>query len=194
MRERLEPLILKVSKKDIRWLLVRISPDKQQDALATIEAQWRKFEPELPIKLEFLAKLISKMYLTEDKLSKLFGWATMIALVISCLGLYGLTTFIAAQRSKEIAIRKSYGASIGVILKMLTLEYFKIVIVATLITWPVAHFAMRKWLSSFEQHIELSWTLFLLAAVIASLVVLATVSYQALKTASANPVEALRYE
>jgi putative ABC transport system permease protein len=194
MRESLEPLVLKVSLDNIRFFFARISSENAEESLAFIERQWGKYEPELPVDLVFFEKIISGMYLTEEKLSKLFGWATLIAIWISCLGLYGLTTFIAVQRSKEIAIRKSYGASIGDILKMLTLQYLKIVLVANLVAWPVAYLAMNRWLATFEQHIGLNWTLFVLTAIISILVVLATVSYQALKTASANPVDALRYE
>jgi len=194
MRARLEPLVLKVSKGKLRYLMARISSDDPDAALAAIEQTWRRYEPDLPIDIVFFEKMISNMYLTEEKLSTLFGWASIIAIVISCLGLYGLTTFVAVQRSKEIAIRKSYGASIGDILKMLTREYLGIVVVANLVTWPIAYLATQRWLATFQQRIQSSWALFISAAVIAVGVVLVTVSYQALKTASANPIDALRYE
>jgi ABC-type antimicrobial peptide transport system permease subunit len=186
--------VLKVFQKDIRFLLVRIVPENPANTLGQIEKLWRKYEPELPVNLVFFEKLINDMYLTESKLARLFSYGAAIAILISCMGLYGLTTFIAAQRSKEIAIRKSYGASRGAVLKMLVVEHLKLVLLANLITWPLAYFAMNRWLATFDRHIQLSWPLFVAAALLSIAVVSITVSYHALKTASANPVAALRYE
>lgn len=194
MRERIEPLVLKVSTDDINFMLARISPEKTTATLAAIEQAWAGYEPELPAHPVFLDEQLNRIYLTESKVTQLLSYASMIAVWISCLGLYGLTTFIAAQRSKEIAIRKAYGASTGAILGMLTVEYVKILSAAILISWPAAYVALNRWLETFAQHIRLDWRLLVPAALIAVAVVFVTVFYQALKTASANPAEALRYE
>jgi putative ABC transport system permease protein len=194
MRERIEPLVLKVSAENLHVLFIRTAPDPPPDTFAFIQAAWRKFEKELPADLVFLQDALDEIYKTEYKVNQLFGIGAIIAIWIACLGLHGLSTFFAVQRSKEIAIRKSCGASKTAILKMLAAEYTQLLLAANLIAWPIAYFLIDRWLDTFAQRVQLGWALFLLAFATTAAIVLTTVFYQAWKTASANPAVALRYE
>jgi putative ABC transport system permease protein len=194
MRERIEPLVLKVSRENLHVLFVRTVPEPPPTTSAFIQATWRKFEKELPAELVLLRDALDEMYKTEYKVTQLFGYGSILALWIACLGLYGLSTFFAVQRSKEIAIRKSCGASKAAILKMMAAEYVQLLLAANLIACPLAYFLIDRWLDTFAQRVQLGWALFLLAFATTAAIVLTTVSYQALKTAAANPAVALRYE
>jgi putative ABC transport system permease protein len=194
MREKIEPLVLKVSREHLHVLFIRTTPGPPPDTFALVQEAWRKFEKDLPADLVFLQNALDDIYKTEHKVTQLFSYGSIIAICIACLGLYGLSTFFAVQRAKEIAIRKSCGASKNAILKMLVAEYIKLLLVANLIAWPIAYFLVERWLDTFAQRVQLGWTLFFLAFATTAAIVLTTVSYQALKTASANPAVALRYE
>jgi ABC-type antimicrobial peptide transport system permease subunit len=134
------------------------------------------------------------MYEQEQHLSKLISLATGIAIFISCLGLFGLAVLTAFQRTKEIGIRKVLGASVPGIVRLLSKEYFGLVMVAIVVSAPIAWWAMNKWLQGFAFRIQLQWWMFLLAGSIGIVIALATVSSQAIKAALANPVKALRNE
>jgi putative ABC transport system permease protein len=119
---------------------------------------------------------------------------SLIAIVIACLGLFGLASFTTEQRTKEIGIRKSFGASITGLIQLLCKEFSKWVFIANIIAWPVAYFAMNYWLQNFAYRINIGLGIFILAALLALVIALLTVGYQAIKAARANPIEALRYE
>ena len=118
----------------------------------------------------------------------------MIAILLACLGLFGLTVYTAEQRTKEIGIRKTLGATIGSVVFLLTKQFVKWVVLAGMIALPIIYYAMNKWLQNFAYRIEISWWMFALSGGVALLIALATVSFQAIKAAIANPVESLRYE
>jgi len=134
------------------------------------------------------------MYRGVERMGSLFMYFSILAIFISCLGLFGLASFIAEQRTKEIGVRKVLGASIGNLVMLLSKEFTKWVIVANLIAWPIAYYAMAKWLENFAYRIEMTWLPFVGAASIAMLIAFATVSYHAIKAALTDPVKALRYE
>ncbi len=138
--------------------------------------------------------LFNKTYSTEQKTSNILNLFSMLTIFVACLGLFGLATYTAEQRTKEIGIRKVLGASVTQVTQMLSKEFLKLVLIASLIAFPVAWWGMHKWLQSFAYRIDISWWVFLVAGLAALLIALITVSFQAIKAAIANPVESLRAE
>ncbi len=134
------------------------------------------------------------MYEADIRVGKIINTFTFLALFIACLGLFGLTAFVAEQRTKEIGMRKILGASIPGILVLMNKEFTKWVLIANLIAWPLAYYGMNKWLQSFVYRIEINWWIFLLAGGVAFFVSISTVSIQTIKTAIANPIDSLKNE
>ena len=162
--------------------------------LSKIEALWHKDFPSAPFDYKFLDQEVQKQYETEITLSRIINSFTIMAILISCLGLFGLTAFSAEQRKKEIGVRKVLGASVSGIVQLLSKEFLKLVGVSILIATPIAWWAMNKWLQSFVYRITISWWMFALAGLIAVAIALITVSFQSIKAAIANPVKSLRTE
>jgi putative ABC transport system permease protein len=154
----------------------------------------RKYDVENPFEYYFMDDAYNALYKAEDRLAKILTLFTSLAIVIACLGLFGLVTFMAVQRTKEIGIRKTLGASVQNIVRLLSAEFIKLVLVSVLIASPVAWFFMNKWLQDFAYRINIMWWMFLLAGVIAIIIAMATVSFQAIRAAVSNPVNSLRSE
>jgi putative ABC transport system permease protein len=159
-----------------------------------IEAIWKKMAPSEPFTYSFLNEEFNAMYKSEQRIGKIFITFAILAILIACLGLFGLATYAAEQRTKEIGIRKVLGATVTNIAGMLSKDFLKLVIIAAFITFPVAWFAMHKWLQDFAYRIDISWWIFIVAAIIAVFIALATVSFHAIKAALSNPVKSLRTE
>lgn len=138
--------------------------------------------------------IIPKNYKAENRLSSIVGYFTFIAILISCLGLFGLATFSAEQRTKEIGVRKVLGASVSSIIGLLSKDFLKLVIIAVVIASPIAWFVMNKWLQDFAYRLPISWTVFAITAAGALLIAFLTIGSQAVKAAVANPVKSLRTE
>ena len=134
------------------------------------------------------------MYQKETKLGQIFSYFTVIAIFIACLGLFGLASFITEERTKEIGIRKVLGGSVSDIVMLLSRGFTKWIVLANFIAWPVAYYFMNKWLQNFAYRVNLSVWIFILSGLAALAIALLTVSYQSIKAATANPVEALKYE
>ena len=132
--------------------------------------------------------------MTEQRIGKIFRYFTVLTILIACLGLFGLASFMAERRTKEIGIRKVLGAKISGIVLLLTKEFAKWVVVGNVIAWPTAYFVSKRWLQGFAYQIKLGWEIFVFSAVVAFVIAVGTVCYQAIKAATANPVKALRYE
>ncbi len=162
--------------------------------LRSIEAAWHKLNPNEPFEYSFLDNDFQKNYEAGNRLSSIVQYFTIIAILISCLGLFGLSLFSTEQRTKEIGIRKVLGASAGNIVTLLSKDFVKLVCIAIIIASPLAWYAMNKWLQDFAYRINISWTVFLVTALIAICIALFTVSFQAIKAAIANPVKSLRTE
>jgi ABC-type antimicrobial peptide transport system permease subunit len=194
VKNKVEPLVLKVAPEEARVCIIRILPENVPDVLSFIEDNFRRVDVDFAIKPEFLSDSLNRMYTLEQKMSQLFGYSTFLAILISCLGLFGLSAYTIEKRTKELAIRKACGASITKIVKMLSVEFLKLVFIANLIAWPIAYFSVNNWLQDYAYHITLKTTPFLIATALAFIVTLLTVGYQAMKAARANPVDALRYE
>ena len=136
----------------------------------------------------------NKLYSSEQQVGRISITFSLLAIVIACLGLFGLVTYAAEQRTKEIGIRKVLGANVPVIVSMIVKDFLKLVIIASIIAFPVAWWGMNKWLQNFAYRVDMGWWIFAIAALFAIVVTLATISYQAIKAAVANPVKSLRSE
>ncbi len=177
-----------------RYLFVRLNPGNIPASIAHIEKTVTAFNPGFPFEYRFLDDDYDRMYRGMEREMAVVRTFTILAILISCLGLFGLAAYTAEQRTKEIGIRKVMGASVPGIVVLLSKEYAKWVLVANIIAWPVAYFLMRGWLQDFHYRIVLGLPIFLLAAAISVLIAQLTVSFQAVKAARSNPVNSLRYE
>ena len=173
---------------------VRIAPGDPGSALKTIQSAWAKAEPILPFRYVFLDENIQKFYEPEARLSKTIGLAGGIAVLLACLGLFGLAALSTVNRTKEIGIRKVMGASVAGITGLLAKDFLKLVVVAIIIASPVAYYLMAKWLSNFAYRIDIQWWMFAIAGVLAVTIASLTVSFQSVRAALANPVKSLRSE
>jgi len=173
---------------------MRVQADQLQQTVQQVEALWKEFSPDHPFFYFFLDDAFNELYQTEDRLARVFNIFTLIAIVIACLGLFGLAAFSAEQRTKEIGIRKVFGATVVNLVGLLSKDFLKLVIVSFVFAIPLAYAAMQRWLADFAYRIDLGWGVFVLAGVLAIGIALATVSYQAIRAAVANPIDSLRYE
>jgi len=176
------------------YLMVHAKAGDLPSLVKSMEATWNKLNPNEPFEYSFLDDDFQKNYQAENRLSAIVGYFTIVAILISCLGLFGLATFSAEQRTKEIGVRKVLGASVGNIVGLLSRDFLKLVIIAIVIASPVAWWAMNKWLQDFAYRTHIGWTVFAITATIALCIALLTVSFQAIKAAIANPVKSLRTE
>jgi putative ABC transport system permease protein len=177
-----------------RYLFVRLNPGDIPASIAHIEKTVKAFNPGFPFEYRFLDDDYDRMYRGVEREMAVVRTFTLLAILISCLGLFGLAAYTAEQRTKEIGIRKVMGASVPGIVVLLSKEYAKWVLVANIIAWPVSYFLMRGWLQDYHYRIGLGLPVFLLAAAISVLIAQLTVSYQAVRAARSNPVNSLRYE
>ncbi|SEF39908.1 FtsX-like permease family protein [Sphingobacterium lactis] len=194
---KITPLILMYGKGDLQNYSIRLDPDQRKEWPAIIEkikTAWSVHFPADTFSPVFYDDSIAEFYNKEQQLYKLTNISTAIAILISCLGLFGLATLTAFQRSKEIGIRKVLGASVSGIVAMLSKDFVKMVIIAMLIAAPIVWWACSTWLEGFVYRIEISWTPFILGGLLAVLAAVLTISYQAVKAAKANPVDSLRDE
>jgi putative ABC transport system permease protein len=172
----------------------RLSGNNIAANINAIESLWKKMAPSEPFNYSFLDEDFNSMYRSEQRTGKIFISFAVFAVVIACLGLFGLATYAAEQRTKEIGIRKVLGATVSNIAGMLSKDFLKLVIIAAVLTFPVAWFAMYKWLQDFAFRIDISWWIFFVAGMIAVFIALATVCFHAVKAAFSNPIKSLRTE
>jgi putative ABC transport system permease protein len=150
--------------------------------------------PDMPFSYRFMDESFNEMYKSEKNIGLTALAASLFAVFVACLGLFGLSSFMAQQKTKEIGIRKTLGASIYSILVLLLKDFLKWIVLANIIAWPVSYYFMNKWLQDYVYRISISWWIFIISFLMALLIALLTVSFQAIKAAIANPIEALRYE
>ena len=174
--------------------LIKIKAGYLRENLELIESKWKDVAAQYPFTFEFLDEKIAAEYWEEERMSKITQYAAAVCIFIACLGLLGLTSLSTNRRTKEIGIRKVLGASTSEILISFSKEFIVLILIANLIAWPIAWYAMHKWLQNFAYRIDLTVWPFLLAGMVALVIALLTVSWQAIRTAIANPVESLRYE
>jgi ABC-type antimicrobial peptide transport system permease subunit len=175
-------------------MLVRIKPDHQKETIVQIQHLYEQFNPGFPFTYAFLDQVYQKQYETEVRVSLLSEYFSVLAILISCLGLFGLVAFTAQKRQKEIGIRKVIGASVNGITLMLTKDFLQLVGIAVLIAFPVSWYMMNKWLNGFAYRINIGPEVFLIACAAVVLITIVTVSFQSVKAALANPVKSLRSE
>ena len=192
--EKIEPLFLIKEPTSFRWLSLRIRPQNIPETLSFIESTWERFLPNRPFQFSFLDERLNQLYLSETRLSQLLHFFFALALVISCLGLLGLSAFAAEQRTKEIGIRKVLGASVFSVTSLLSTEYLKLLAIATLLAWPVAFYVMNDWLQEFAYRDNLKIETFIAGSGVVIAIALITVVYQSLRAAYLNPVDALKSE
>ena len=179
---------------EVNRISVKIRPGTIAGTLQSIENIWRQFEPAHPFSYIFLDDSFDRLYRSEQRMGQIFISFTLMAILISCLGLFGLASFTADQRTKEIGIRKVLGASISNVVLLLSRDFTKWVILANVVAWPAAYIVMARWLQNFAYRISLAIWMFVLSGVIALIIAVLTVSTKALKAAAADPVNSLRYE
>ena len=176
-------------------LYVKITPQSNpENALAKIAAVMKKDNPAYPFEYKFVDDQFNQMFLSEMLISKLSRVFAALAILISCMGLFGLAAYTAERRTKEIGVRKVLGASVPGIAALLSKDFLKLVMVSCIVAFPIAWLMMNNWLQNYQYRVTISWWIFLVAAVIAILIALLTVSFQAIKAAVANPVKSLRTE
>ncbi|MGH7452575.1 MAG: ABC transporter permease, partial [bacterium] len=193
LHQPIRPLILRVDRDGTTYLLLRVQGNLPE-IIRDIERQWTSFTGGQPFVYFFLDDELQARYAAEQVVGKVFGTFSGLGIFIAALGLLGLATYATEQRTKEIGIRKVLGANVPSIVSLLSKEFVKLVVIANLVAWPVAYFAMQRWLENFAYRIELGFGTFFLAAALALLIALLTVSHNAIKAALSNPVQALRYE
>jgi len=173
---------------------VKIKSSDLKSSINQVKKVWAQFSPEYPIDFRFMDENFDKMYKSEVKLMSLVWMFTAIAIFVGCLGLFGLSTYAAERSTKEIGIRKVLGASVNGLVYLLSKDFLKLVLIALAIASPIAWYFMNQWLQDFAYRITINWWVFVIAAVIAVMIAVLTVSFQAIKAAFSNPVKALRSE
>ena len=164
------------------------------DLIGSITSVWKDYAPHQPIRYTFLDQRFARMYTDVQRTGQIFTSFAVLAIIVACLGLLGLSAFMAEQRTKEIGVRKVLGASISNLVMLLSKDFLKLVVLAIIIATPLAWYAMDRWLTNFAFHIAIEWWVFILAGFIAVVIALLTVSYQSVRAALVNPVQSLKSE
>lgn len=194
LHQEIEPLVLDIHPEWCWTVLIRISSDGIREILPIIEREWIQLEPERPYSYRFLDDLFDRLYRTEQRLGSLFSIFTALALLVACLGIFGMVTFIADRRKKEIGIRKVLGASVPEIMKLISRDFSKLVLLATIVSTPFAAIMMNRWLQNFAYRTQVNVGQILIVGILAQLITLATISVQTLRASLANPVHSLKTE
>ena len=193
VRTPIDPIMFQNVSKGPAWMVIRYNGDPATVA-AAVERQWKQISSDVPFQPKFSEDVMRELYKAEDARGRIFAAFSLLAVIIGCLGLFGLAAFTAQRRTKEIGIRKVLGARTRDIVQLLVWQFSRPVIIANIIAWPIAWWLMRDWLNTFDQRIPLTPVPFVLAALIALGIAVVTVVGHAVKVARANPIHALRYE
>ena len=176
-------------------LIIRLNSNRSaSSSLKIIEQRLKKYTPDVPFNYKFVDEDFGSKFIAEERIGKLSSYFAILAVFISCLGLFGMASFVAEQRTKEIGIRKVLGASVVNLWKLLSTEFVLLVLLSCVLAVPVAYYYLSNWLTSYDYRISISWKVFAMASLIALCITLITVSFQAIKAAVANPVKSLRTE
>jgi putative ABC transport system permease protein len=175
-------------------LVIRIAPENSDITLNLLREKWEEIDPQRPIDFFFLDSLLDSQYGAEERLSDILSAFSVFAIFIACLGLFGMASFAAEQRTKEIGIRKVLGASVPGVVVLLSKDFLKLIAVANLIAWPLAYFGMQMWLQNFAYKTGIDVWIFIFTGIVAMGIALATVSYQSIKAAILDPIDAIKYE
>ena len=194
LEEKIDPLVISTRAEKYRSMNLKINMAQAQDVLRHVEEVWRDIYPEAPFDYEFLDESMAQFYQSYTRTFTLIQFFSGIAILIGCLGLYGLVTFMAEQKTKEIGVRKVLGATVFNIVHLFSKEFLKLVVIAFILAAPLAYYVMSGWLQNFEYRIDLGWGVFLGGIASTLLITLLTVGYRSVRAAMANPVDSLRNE
>jgi putative ABC transport system permease protein len=196
----IHPLVLKLNTHDqafdvlIKYMAVRITGDDTRETLEWLEQQWKTQMPGWPFQYFFLENDLEKLYKAENKMSKITLIFSGLSILVACLGLFGLSTYTAEQRKKEMSIRKVLGSSDSEIFLLFSKHFFKLIFIANVIAFPLAYIVMKRWLATFAYQVNIDFKLFVLAGASAIAIAFITIVYQALRTANNNPADVLKSE
>ena len=194
LREKIAPLLLYINPNNFYYVAVRFQPDKRGSTLAAVENVWNAVLPDVPCSYYYLEDQYRSLYRSEEKIGQLLTVFSFLAIFVSCLGLYGLVSFMTTRRTKEIGIRKVLGASVPKVVLLFTRNFMRWILVSNVMAWIGSYFFMSRWLQNYAYRIPIRVWIFVPAGVLTLVVALLTVSYQAVRAALANPVESLKYE
>lgn len=194
LHKEIKPLVLIIAPWWYYNFYVKIKPDDISNTMSYLEKTIQRIVPDFAFEYTFLDDDLDKLYRADQRMAEIIKYVMLLAIFISCLGLFGLASFTIEQRTKEIGVRKVLGASLTGIAALLLKEFIKLVLLGNIIVWPIAYFIMNRWLQNFAYHISINFWVFLLTGMLTFLIAAITVSYQAIKAAIANPVEALKYD
>jgi putative ABC transport system permease protein len=194
VHQSLDPILYRLANDAVTHMVVRYDTRRPSEVRDRIAQVWSRMVPDLPFEAEFSEDIVKELYDAEEARGEIFGGFAVLAVIIACLGLFGLAAFAAERRTKEIGIRKVFGAQVTDILVLLGWQFSKPVILANLIAWPAAWWVMRDWLNTFDDRVALTPTPFLLAGLLALAIAIGTIAGHAIKVARLNPIHALRYE
>ncbi len=193
-RRQIEPLILQLLPEGVDNLLIRIPAENVSSSLNFIKETWERIIPAYPFEYSFLDDDFNQSFRIMERTGQILNSFAVLAVIISCLGLFGLASFAAEERTKEIGIRKVLGSSASGIVMLLTKDFSRCILYATLIAWPLGYFVMNSWLSNFAYRTKIGFSILIFSSALALTIALLTVSYQSIRAALANPVDSLRYE
>jgi putative ABC transport system permease protein len=193
LRDKIGPLALRLGISP-NIVSVKIKGNDMKGTLAGIENVWKKFAPQQSIRFSFLDESFARMYDDVQRMGRIFVSSAILAIIVACLGLFALSAFMVEQRSKEISIRLVLGASMKSVFGLLTVNFLKLVLLSIVIAVPIAWYIMQKWLQDFTYRTEITWDIFALAGILAVLIAVLTISYQAIRAALMNPVNSLKSE
>jgi len=194
LQEVIKPLSIRIEPRGCGLLSINVDARHIPATVAAVERKWKQLVPDKPFTYYFLDEFFDKQYRSEDRFGTLFLYFAGLAIFISCLGLMGLASYSTVQRTKEIGVRKVVGASVGQIVFLLSREFLALVLVAFVVSAPIAWWLIEGWLKGFAYRVPVYWWVFAVAGLLALLIAILTVSFQAVKAAVANPVNSLRSE
>ncbi len=190
---KIEPLTIRIGDYN-HFVILKLAKGNLNSSLKKVEAAWQKFSPDYPFDVHFIDKEIEKLYISEMRTGRIFSYFTFFTILVSCLGLFGLATFIIEQRTKEIGIRKVLGSSVSKLVVLLSRDFTRWVILANFVAIPISWYLMQKWLQNFAYQIEMKPLYFIVSFILSILIALLTISLKTIRSANANPVKALKYE
>ncbi len=194
MHTKIGPLIMSIEPGQFHYIVIRVKPQNISSTVNFIESVWKKVVPGRPFEYSFLDQHFDEVYKNDERTGEMFGFFSFMAIFIACLGLFGLAAYTAEQRTKEIGVRKVLGGSVKSIVMLLSIDFLKLVFAAIIIAVPVSYLVMNEWLSDFAYRVTINPWIFVLTALLALAIAFMTISFQAVKAATSNPVKALKYE
>jgi putative ABC transport system permease protein len=190
----IDPLILAIEPGRFEEIVIRINPANTEKIIDNIEKTWKAYYPGEPFEYQFLDEEFDRMYRAEERMGRIFNYFAVLAILISCMGLFGLASFIAELRTREIGIRKAHGSSVLNIFLLMNRPFVLWVLISNLIASPIAWYAMTRWLENYAYKTSISWWIFVVSILLSLIIAILTVTFQALRKANTNPAEILRYE